>query len=145
MRGVRPAEIDDLVRDLNEEYVAQQAPYTIVSVGPGYQMVLRPELASLREAFHGRIREARLSQATIDVLAIVAYHQPISTEQVDRLRGRPSGAILNQLVRRDLLAVSRDPANRSKIQYRTTDRFLALFGLERLEELPKSHDLDRQL
>lgn len=147
MRGVRPAEVDDLVRELNEEYAELGAPYVIVSVGPGYQTALRPEFAPLREAFLGRVREARLSQVAIDVLAIVAYHQPIGVDQIDRLRGKPSSSILSQLVRRDLLAVSRDKdsGGRPRTHYRTTDRFLALFGLERLEELPRSQDLDRQL
>jgi segregation and condensation protein B len=144
MRGVQPREIDDLVRDLNDEYAALGAPYSIVSVGPGYQMTLRPEFASLSEAFLGRVREARLSQAAIDCLAIVAYNQPIAADQIDRIRGKPSGAILSQLVRRDLLVIQREAGNR-KVQYHTTDRFLALFGLQGLDELPRSHENDAGL
>jgi len=144
MRGVQPREIDDLVRDLNDEYASLGAPYSIVSVGPGYQMTLRPEFASLSEAFLGRVREARLSQAAIDCLAIVAYNQPIAADQIDRIRGKPSGAILSQLVRRDLLALHREAGSR-KVQYHTTDRFLALFGLQGLDELPRSHENDAGL
>jgi segregation and condensation protein B len=144
MRGVQPREIDDLVRDLNDEYAALGAPYAIISVGPGYQMTLRPEFASLSEAFLGRVREARLSQAAIDCLAIVAYNQAIAADQIDRIRGKPSGAILSQLVRRDLLAIHREAGSR-QVQYRTTDRFLALFGLEGLDELPRSHEGDAGL
>jgi segregation and condensation protein B len=144
MRGVRPAEIDDLVQDLNSQYAAEGAPYRIESVGPGYQMSLRPEFGPLRDAFHGRIREARLSQAAIDVLAIVAYHQPVPHEEIDRLRGKPSGAILSQLLRRDLLALERPADRKSKPTYRTTPRFLDLFGLTEIGELPRSQD-DREL
>jgi segregation and condensation protein B len=145
MRGVRPAEIDDLVRELNAEYAASEAPYLIHSVGPGYQLALLPEFGPLRDTFHGRIREARLSQAAIDVLAIVGYHQPVAADEIDRLRGKPSGAILSQLVRRDLLAMERPAEKKAKPQYRTTSRFLDLFGLDDLAELPRSHDLDREL
>jgi segregation and condensation protein B len=141
MRGVRPAEIDDLVRDLNAEYESQAAPYTIESVGPGYRLTLRPEFAALAAAFHGRVREARLSQAAIDVLAIVGYHQPIPAAEIERLRGKPSGALLSQLVRRDLLALERPAAKGEVARYRTTGRFLELFGLEDLSELPRSHDV----
>jgi segregation and condensation protein B len=149
MRGVQPAEVDDLVRELNAEYAASSAPYRIESVGPGYVMALQIDFGPLRDTFHGRIREARLSQAAIDVLAIVAYHQPVAADEIDRLRGKPSGAILSQLVRRDLLSIER-PAEKksvkkSKPQYRTTQRFLELFGLDNLAELPRSHDLDREL
>jgi len=145
MRGVQPAEVDDLVRELNAEYVANGAPYRIESVGPGYLMALESEFGPLRDTFHGRIREARLSQAAIDVLAIVAYHQPVAGDEIDRLRGKPSGAILSQLVRRDLLAIERLAEKKSKPHYRTTQRFLELFDLDNLGELPRSHDLDREL
>jgi len=140
MRGVRPAEIDDLVRDLNIEYETQAAPYTIESIGPGYRLTLRPEFSALAAAFHGRIREARLSQAAVDILAIVSYHQPVAAADIERLRGKPSGAILSQLVRRDLLALERPTAKGEGPKYRTTTRFLELFGLESLSELPRSHD-----
>ncbi|HMC10190.1 MAG TPA: SMC-Scp complex subunit ScpB [Pirellulaceae bacterium] len=145
MRGVRPTEIDDLVRELNAEYASSETPYSIHSIGPGYQLALLPEFGPLRDTFHGRIREARLSQAAIDVLAIVGYHQPVAADEIDRLRGKPSGAILSQLVRRDLLAIERPAEKKAKPQYRTTSRFLDLFGLDDLAELPRSHDLDREL
>jgi segregation and condensation protein B len=145
MRGVQPSEVDDVVRELNAEYAALSAPYRIESVGPGYVMALQTEFGPLRDTFHGRIREARLSQAAIDVLAIVAYHQPVAADQIDRLRAKPSGAILSQLVRRDLLAMERSAEKKSKPLYRTTSRFLELFGLDNLGELPRSHDLDREL
>jgi|SRR5262245_28211835 len=145
MRGVQPAEIDTMVEALNTEYAAAEAPYSIVRADAGYQLVLRPEFGPLRDVFYGRIREARLSQAAIDVLAIVAYHQPIAADQIDRLRGKPSGTILVQLVRRELLAVLRPPERKAKTQYRTTGRFLELFGLTDLKELPTRLDVEREL
>jgi len=145
MRGVRPAEIDDLVQSLNEEYAAAQSPYAIVSVGPGYRLALRPEFGPLRDAFYGRVREARLSQAAIDILAIVAYHQPVTADDIDRQRGKPSGAIVSQLIRRDLLVIDRPAEKKAKPHYRTTGRFLDLFDLNDLSELPRSQDIDREL
>ena len=145
MRGVRPAEIDDLVRQLNEEYAAEDAPYAILSAGAGYQLTLRPEFGPLRDHFYGRLREARLSQAAVDILAIIAYHQPIAAEQIDRLRGKPSGHILSQLVRRDLLRIDRPADRKAKPTYATTARFLDLFGLENLQELPRSQEIEREL
>jgi segregation and condensation protein B len=145
MRGVRPAEVDDLVQSLNDVYAASGAPYEIVSVGPGYQLALREEFGPLRDAFYGRVREARLSQAAIDILAIVAYHQPVTADEIDRRRGKPSGAIVAQLVRRDLLVVERNHEKKAKPQYRTTGRFLQLFDLGDLSELPRSQDIEREL
>jgi segregation and condensation protein B len=137
MRGVTPAEIDDLVAELNEEYLTEGRPYTIRSVGAGYQLVLREEFDSLRDGLYGKIREARLSQSAIDVLAIVAYNQRITHEEIDRIRGKGSGAILSQLVRRDLLAIERLAEKKGKPVYRTTERFLDLYNLESLEDLPQ--------
>lgn len=140
MRGVHPGEIDELVAELNSDYDAAGTPYTITSVGPGYQLALRSEYASLRDVFYGRIREARLSQAAIDVLAIVAYHQPVAAEVIDRLRGKPSGAILSQLLRRELVSIERPAAAKAKPAYKTTGRFLEIFGLDGLADLPQSED-----
>jgi segregation and condensation protein B len=144
MRGVTPAEVDDLVAELSSEYVAAGAPYSIRPVEAGYRLELRPEFGPLRDVFHGRIRQARLSQAAIDCLAIVGYHQPVAVEQINRLRGKPSQAILSQLVRRDLLSLERPAEKKAHPLYRTTDRFLELFGLENLAELPRSQDIDRE-
>ena len=137
MRGVTPAEIDDLVGELNEAYAEEKAPYQIQSHGAGYVLALREEFAPLRDRFYGRIKEVRLTQSAIDVLAIVAYNQPIALQEIDRIRGRSSGGAISQLVRRDLLAYERSLEKGSKPTYRTTERFLDLYGLESLEDLPQ--------
>lgn len=138
MRGVRAQEIDELVVELNRSYDEEGCPYAIESAGAGYQMVLRDEFHSLRDVFYGRVKAARLSQAAVDVLAIVAYKQPLTREDVDALRGRPSGSLLAQLVRRQLLRIERLHDQPRKPQFWTTDRFLELFGLQSLRELPQT-------
>jgi segregation and condensation protein B len=144
MRGVSPREIDELVAEWNRVYEQVGAAYHIASAGAGYRLELRPELAPLRDKFHGRVKAARLSQAAIDVLAIVAYYQPLTKEEIERLRGRPVGGVLSQLVRRELLSLERTAAKkRRQSHYRTTPRFLQLFGLDKLEDLPRSQELDR--
>jgi segregation and condensation protein B len=140
LRGVSPQEVDALIEQLNRQYDEQRAPYEIVSVGAGYRMTLRRDFQRLRDTFYGRVRQAKLSQVAVDLLAIVAYHQPITREDVDRLRGQPSGATLAQLVRRQLLEVEHTTERPRRKIYRTTDRFLELFGLESLEDLPSHED-----
>lgn len=136
MRGVSPGEIAALVDELNARYRADRRPYHIVSQGSGYRLTLRPEFASLRNRFFGKVRESRLSQAAVDVLAIVAYQQPITADEINKLRGKPSGHVLNQLVHRQLLRIERSGPRRVA-RYHTTDRFLELFGLESLDDLPR--------
>lgn len=142
MRGVTPAEIDGHVQELNAMYAEQGCPYEIISVADGYVLTLRTEFGSVREQFYGRIREARLNQSAVDVLSIVAYHQPITADEVEKLRGRPSGGVLGQLVRRDLLAIERPADSPKKPRYRTTARFLSLFGIDTLADLPRSQDVE---
>jgi segregation and condensation protein B len=142
MRGVRPAEIDGLVRELNELYRGRNCPYTIVAEGAGYRLSLRDEYARVRDRFYGKSRQARLSQAAIEVLSAVAYHAPITADEISRLRGKPSGSILAQLVRRQLLRLEPGESVPRRASYFTTPRFLELFGLESLDDLPRSSDLE---
>lgn len=144
MRGVSPREIDDLVVELNEQYESEGAVFQIKSQGAGYVMTLREQFHTVREKFYGRIRDARLSQATVDVLAIVAYHQGISRDEIDKLRDQNSGSMLSQLVRRQLLRIEREDGKKRKPKYFTTDRFLKIFGIESVEDLPQAHIVEQQ-
>ena len=144
MRGVRPSEIDELVKDLNTAYAAGGRPYQIASEGAGYRLALRAEFEPVRDKFYGRIKQARLSPAAVEVLAVVAYNEPLTAEDVNRLRGTGSAPILAQLVRRQLLRIERPAEQPRAPHYQTTERFLRLFGVESLAELPRSLDLDRQ-
>ncbi len=112
--------------------------------GSGWFLALRHGYRFVAEKFQAGIREARLSPAAVDVLAIVAYRQPVSRREVDSLRGHESGLLLRQLLRRGLLAVvSRAEAGGREAHYGTTARFLELFGLASLDELPQTEDLQR--
>jgi segregation and condensation protein B len=142
MRDVEVDEIPTLVEELNRGYDRSGAPYHIVGEGDGYRLTLRDEFHAVRNRFHGRVREARLSQAAIDVLALVAYQQPLTSEKVQRMRGKPSSHILSHLVRRGLLRIERPAAKRRTPHYYTTDRFLRLFNLQTLDDLPRSEEPD---
>jgi segregation and condensation protein B len=143
MRGVTAEEIDDLVVEMNADYVANGCPYTIAADGPGYRLTLRDELAALRDRFFGRTRAAKLSPAAIEVLALVAYNEPLTADDVSKLRGKPSGHILAQMVRRQLLRVERTKEKPVQTKYLTTRRFLEVFHLRSREDLPRSEDIER--
>jgi segregation and condensation protein B len=142
MRGVSPAEVDAAVAELNTVYERDGAPYHIEGSSHGYRLTLRQEFARLRDKYYGRVREARLSPAALEVLSVVAYNQPVTIAQIDELRGRPSGAVLATLVRRQLVRLERHsdhPGGASR--YWTTDRFLRLFGLESAAGLPQDEEV----
>lgn len=143
MRGVRAEEIPDIAADLNRRYEAEGCPYSIVEEPAGYRLTLRKEYHALRDRFLGRVREAKLSQAAIDVLAIVAYQQPIAAAEIGKLRGKSVKHLLAQLARRGLVKSVRPDGADGIVQYCTSDRFLAVFGLESLSDLPQGEDMDR--
>jgi segregation and condensation protein B len=143
MRGVSPAEVDAAVAELNKLYDADATPYRIDQSHAGYRLVLRGEFERMRDKFYGRVREARLSPVAIEVLSIVAYNQPVTAAAVDELRGAGSGGALSMLVRRRLLRVEKPEDTAGAPCYRTTDRFLRLFGLESLSVLPRSEELEK--
>jgi segregation and condensation protein B len=140
MRDVSTEEIPPLVDELNAAYERENCPYQIVGEGDGYCLTLRQAFFPLRNKLYGRIREARLSQAAIDVLSLVAYKQPLTGEQVSKLRGKPSSHVLAQLVRRGLLRLERPADKPRSPHYSTTERFMRLFNLDSLDDLPRSEE-----
>jgi segregation and condensation protein B len=144
IRGLTEAQFHQLIDGLNRAYRRQGRPYCIQIQGHGYVLTLRPRYRQVIERLHGRQREARLSPAAIDVLALVAYRQPATKQEIDNLRGTESGALLRQLVRRNLIAVvQRGGGQQREVSYGTTPRFLELFHLQSLDDLPQTQDLQR--
>lgn len=142
MRGVTEDDIREFVQLLNIEYAANNCPYRILAVEGGFRLELEHGFRRLRNAIDGRMREVRLSTAAIEVLSIVAYHEPVPKTRLEELREKPCGAIVSNLVRRGLLRVERSSGPPRTVYYRTTERFLALFGLGSLDDLPRSEDVE---
>jgi|GEM_PF-877027 len=99
------------VAELQRRYREQGRPYAFVRQGDGYLLTIRPQYRYLIERLYGEKKEAVLSLAAIEVLAIIAYRQPVTRGTIEALRGRDSTAALRQLLRRGLIAVQ--PASQS--------------------------------
>jgi segregation and condensation protein B len=141
VRGLTPEQFQAAVDALNRRYRTQSRPYTVQPRDGGFVLVVRPSLRELRDKLFGGPREARLTQPALDVLAVVAYRQPVGKAEVDAVRGTDSGSVLRQLVRLGLVAVQhRAEADRREVRYGTTPRFLEVFGLGSLDELPRLGD-----
>ena len=138
VRGLTVERFQDAVAALNRRYRDQRRPYAVEARDGGFVLAVRPAYRHLRERLFGGPRETRLSQPALDVLAVVAYRQPVGKAEVDAVRGTDSGATLRQLVRLGLVAVQHraDAAGR-EVRYGTTPRFLQVFGLATLDELPR--------
>ncbi len=135
--------VERTVDELNQRYQEQGRPYEIRFGEGGYRFALRQEFEVVRNRVYGvGPREVRLSQDVLEILALVAYQQPISQLEVEQRGKRNSGGILRQLLRRELISMQRTGTGRNEVEYRTTPRFLSVFGLEDLEYLPRSDDLE---
>ncbi|TWU51351.1 SMC-Scp complex subunit ScpB [Rubripirellula reticaptiva] len=140
MRDVTPEEVIGMIEHLNQSYRENDQALRIVGDENGYRMTVAPEVENVRRSFMGKVREAKLSQTAIEVLALVAYQPGVTLQKVQDQRGRECGSLLNQLVRRQLLRLERikpDNGGRAEAHYYPTERFLYLFGLESLEDLPQ--------
>jgi segregation and condensation protein B len=144
IRGLTPEQFRQAVEALNRAYRQQGRPYRVQAQERGYVLALQSRYRPVLEKLYGTTRAARLSPAAIDALALVAYRQPATKQEIDSLRGADSGHLLRQLVRRGLVAVVRrgDSAQR-EVTYGTTPRFLELFRLRSLDDLPQTQDLQR--
>lgn len=141
MRGVHPAEVEVIVGELNEEYEAEGAAYRIHLVSGGYMMELAPHMHALRDRFYGKVKEAKLNQAAVDVLALVAYQPGVERDKLEQQYGKPVGGVLSQMVRRNLLEIRREGKGKTRRErYYPTQRFLALFQIDSLEDLPRVDD-----
>jgi segregation and condensation protein B len=144
IRGLTPSIFRQAIDTLNQDYRRQGRPYTIQRQETGYVLTLRSRYRSVLERLYGQTREARLSAPAIDVLSLVAYRQPVTKQEVDGIRGLESGVLLRQLVRRGLVTiVQRAEKGSRSVSYGTTPRFLELFKLKSLDDLPQTQDLQK--
>jgi segregation and condensation protein B len=143
LRGAITVEqVPELIDELNILYAAQERPYEVRLGDGGYRLELRPEYDRLRARVFGQgPREVRLSQDLLEVLALVAYRQPITQAEIEALGKASPGNQVRQLLRRELIQLERDPEQPKEVRYRTTERFLSVFGLANLADLPQPDDL----
>jgi segregation and condensation protein B len=119
-------------------------PVEVQDVAGGHRVVTRPEYAEYVGRLSRRTAADRLSRTLLETLSIVAYRQPVARAEVERIRGVQSGDALRGLLDRRLVKVSgRSDQPGRPLLYATTTRFLEVFGLASLEDLPSAKDLVR--
>jgi len=140
--GLNAAGARAIVAELRADYDREQRGFELVEVAGGYRVRTRPELADLVSRLDLE-RPARLSRAALETLAVVAYRQPVTRGEIEQVRGVDCGPVVRNLLERHLLRLAghRDVPGRPML-YGTTRRFLELFGLASLEDLPSLRDLD---
>ncbi|MDX3236812.1 SMC-Scp complex subunit ScpB [Streptomyces sp. ME03-5709C] len=130
-------EIATALHDLAEEYAAQGRGFDLRLIAGGWRFYTRPAYAAAVERFVLDGQQARLTQAALETLAVVAYRQPVSRSRVSAVRGVNCDGVMRTLLQRGLVEECGTEAETGAILYRTTHYFLERMGLRGLDELPE--------
>jgi segregation and condensation protein B len=131
--------VDEVTAHLNElesEYAAAHRGFTLRSVGGGWRIYSRADYAPVVEKFLLDGQQARLTQAALETLAVIAYRQPVSRGRVGAVRGVNVDGVIRTLLTRGLIEELEEPGEGGSILYGTTPYFLERMGLSSLDELP---------
>jgi len=141
--GVEIRQLRQYINEINEEYNANHRAFMIQRVAGGYQIVTRPEFSPwLKQLLKGKIK-TRLSQASLEALAIIAFKQPISRPQIEAIRGIQCDGVVKNLLERGLITIAgRAETVGRPLLYKTADEFLRYFGINQIDDLPKPKEIE---
>jgi segregation and condensation protein B len=142
LEGTR--QVTQAIKDLNERYRNLNSAFRIEKIAGGYQMLTMPIYNSwLKKLLRAR-SDSKLSPAALETLAIVAYKQPIIRADVEMIRGVACGEVLRSLMYKGLVKIiGRAQVLGRPMLYGTTKKFLQVFGLDSLKDLPKVEELKK--
>lgn len=135
--GHPPAEVAQALRDLSAEYTEQGRGFDLRELAGGWRFYSRADFADVVSAFVLEGQQAKLSQAALETLAVVAYRQPVSRSRISAIRGVNVDGVVRTLVTRGLITELGHDAESGAILYGTTAYFLERMGLGGLDELPE--------
>ncbi|MCW5251082.1 SMC-Scp complex subunit ScpB [Streptomyces sp. SHP 1-2] len=128
--------VADALRALADEYTAQGRGFELRRIAGGWRLSTRSEYAAAVEGFVLDGQQARLTQAALETLAVVAYRQPVSRGRVSAVRGVNCDGVMRTLLQRGLVREAGTEPETGAILYVTTNHFLERLGLRDLDELP---------
>jgi segregation and condensation protein B len=129
--------VEKTLRALHDEYGSADRGLVLREIAGGWRLFTHPDVAPYVERFVLAVQNPRLTQAALETLAIVAYKQPVSRQQIGSIRGVDSDGVVTTLEQRGLVReIARDPGPGQAVLYGTTTLFLERMGLKGLEDLP---------
>lgn len=135
-----------LIEQLNLELEENNRPYSIVMVGGGYTFATTPKYGKILSNLPFFKNKKRLTKPMLDTLTIIAYFQPITKSEIEKIRGVNSNEIINTLLEKRLIRIiGRKDSLGKPLLYGTTEEFLKLLGINSLEELPKLSEIKSML
>lgn len=143
---ITPEEAQDLLRTLQGEYDARESGMVLLRFeGDRWQLTTRPYYGDIVKRILDTRHNAPLSPAALEVLAVIAYNQPVSRSFIEQVRGVDSSSTVTKLLERGLIEeAGRLDLPGKPVAFRVTDTFLRVFGLGSLADLPPLHEEDPQ-
>ena len=136
-------EIYPLFKELQEEYEQEGRGIVILEINKAFQFVTREENADYIERLCTPVKAKKLSQSALEVLAIIAYKQPVTKGEIEAIRGIKCDRVVDGLQKKELVEEKgRSNAIGRPILYGTTDTFLKNFGFSSLKDLPEIDDIE---
>jgi segregation and condensation protein B len=137
-------EIVAIITELMEEYKAEHRGIQVIEIANGFQMCTKKQYEQYICKLVARSKSKKMSKPALETLSIIAYKQPITRVEIESLRGvESSGVIRNLLETRFIKMGGRKNVPGRPILYKTTEDFLAYFGLKNLSELPSLHEINQ--
>jgi segregation and condensation protein B len=145
-KQIEPETIRQCVLDLNLEYEKSDRPYRIIQIAGGYQFATLSDYAEWLGKLYKEQGRRKLSQSGVETLAIVAYKQPITKAEIEKIRGVNCDYVLKTLLEKELLTVTgRAESVGRPLLYGTTKEFLKHFGLNDITDLPRPREIEEIL
>ena len=136
-------DLKNILNELLEEWKNSDRGFILVEVSDGYQFRSRPDFADDIIDFNKEIKKFRLSKASLEVLAITAYKQPVTRVEIEQIRGVECSGVINLLLEKRLLEIrGRKDVPGKPFLYGTTDEFLETFNLKNLKDLPSLREIE---
>jgi len=136
-------EVYQCFQELKQEYEEQERGLRLREVEKAFQFVTATEYADYIERLCTPVKKRKLSQSALEVLAIIAYRQPVTKGEIDSIRGIKSDRVMEGLLNKELVReVGRTNGIGRPILYGTTDEFLKYFGFASIKELPEIDDIE---
>ena len=140
--GLDEDQVEAAIEELRADYEAGERSFQVYELGGGYQILTRPEYAPYLERFDTVPQNPRLSGPALEVLAVIAFRQPIGRAEIEEIRGVGSAGVLRTLLDRSVVeVVARGEGLGRPLLYGTTSTFLEHFGFRSLEDLPRPEEL----
>ena len=141
-RDLDSAEFQSIIEKLNAEYAQTGRTFHIHRIAGGYRFLSRPEFSDILKKLLAPNIRRRLSQSILEVLAVIAYNQPVTRGEIQLIRGVSPDYAIDRLLLRGFIEVrGRADSPGRPLQYGTTKEFLDLFHLSSLKDLPKLREI----